>query len=188
MIRALLYKIRYILWGRFSVLQKIALFRPLLELFDKTFNWVAHRTFDKFNIVKIRTLTPGYYDQDTRLLHASFELLIDHLEEESVMFSSTHKGQATRDLILKHLDWEMSLDDPETPEDERSPFQAGAAKVKKELYLWWTEGRPNRIEPWQDVVNGQLKGRDALDIEIEFYEEDNRMLRKLIDVRATMWI
>lgn len=76
-----------------------------------------HRTFKRFNKIEIRTLEPGYYDLEDRLLHGSMQLLVDFVEKQKP---------------FDHIDWES---------DER---HSHAAKEVKALYHWWTVERPAR--------------------------------------------
>ena len=88
--------------------------------------------------------------------------------------------------------------------------QAVAAMKIKELYLWWTETRPNRPDPW--IASGYaalVKLEDADDIfgafvgankneksaaskrmwemEGQYEQEDQEKLIELISIRKSLW-
>ena len=110
---------------------------------------------------------------------------------------------------LRHLDWEMGLRWDEShgtyPEDEHYGEPTGQAKraaVIKEVYLWWTQARPARPDHNQGyhdlyvrAENGEDIPREAFsaeairshEIEQVYDEEDNLMLKKVVDVRLGMW-
>lgn len=80
------------------------------------FIWaIRYRTYKKFHVVKM-DLKPGYYDIDTRLVHANFCLLAEYVEKEKP---------------FEIIDWDS--DDG----------HKNAAKEIKELYKWWKEVYPN---------------------------------------------
>ena len=92
------------------------LLRPSL-LWQDLYWGFMHRTFRRFNKVEIRSLKPGYYDVDHRILHASFQLLADFVEKEKP---------------FDRIDWDH---------DERHRFAASEIKA---LYHWWTVDYPGR--------------------------------------------
>lgn len=167
--------------------------------------WIRHRTVDKYHVVNTG-LKPGYYDTDTRMLHANFSLLVDYVEVECAWMYyictediMTNRGKElftvfrNRELGLKHLDWEITLDDPYTKK------QSESAKEIRDLYLWWTEGRPARPDPWnlipdppdditQPVNKATIKLYDKVTkIENAYEKEDTKMLCRLMKVRGSMW-
>lgn len=101
---------------------------------------VRHRTTHRYHVVNTR-LKPGYYEMNQRLLHASFSLLVDHVEISlaSKNFDCKIKDRALRGL--DYLDWEIN--DPQC-----AGPQADEAKIVKDLYLWWTAERTERLDPW----------------------------------------
>ena len=75
--------------------------------------------------LKIHTLKKGeWYDKDIILLHAAFQLLVDFIEQEKP------------DEIC---DWQYD-------EAHRNAWSEITA-----LYKWWTEERPNRKDPLDEV-------------------------------------
>jgi len=135
--------------------------------------------------LKIHTLDRGkWYDKDEVLLHATFQLLVDFVEQEKPD---------------KVCDWQY---------DE--PHRNAWSEILQ-LYKWWKEERPNRHDPLDDVVKppdeeyatsdeGYMIFPDrekypdyyvALDesfeLEKEWHEEDQRNLHRLIEIRPFLW-
>jgi len=130
---------------------------------------LRHRTTDRYDVVHLRSLKPGYHEPNTRMLYACFELLVEYVEiglsSKNWEWHEQNGPKGWRRFIHKrnkkhsiaagvaHLDWEMT--------DEyillNDPKQAETAELIKRLYLWWTVERPQRIwsyeEPriWDDI-------------------------------------
>jgi hypothetical protein len=83
-----------------------------------------HRTFYRYNIIRIKTLKPGYYDVDHRMLHANFQLLVDYVEREKP---------------FDHIDWD-------TDEESRH-----VASEIRELYDWWKNKYPKRLLAYETI-------------------------------------
>jgi hypothetical protein len=135
--------------------------------------------------LKIHTLDRGqWYDRDTILLHAAFQILADFME-----------GERPGEII----NWESD------------PLHSNAWRELTQLYRWWKEERPNRRNPLDDVPHPPEEEyvftedrqlifpdrekypeyyeamRQSTDLEAEWLEEDQRQLHRLIDVRPFMW-
>lgn len=81
--------------------------------------WIMYRVHPKhhYHIIKPRTLTPGYYDQDTLMVHSVMECLVSYFENES-----------------DRVGWDW--DEP----------HSHAYKEMVEIYHWWTKLYPKRDE------------------------------------------
>ena len=159
---------------------------------------VKCRTAKRYHVVNCG-LKPGYYDDDTRMLHACFSILVDYVEHELPLMNGwfketlrrrfTHWPRRSREEGIKHLEWEKALND--------SPRQSNAAVEKMELYLWWKDVRPLRPNPddeycllYESGVDDGLLRAAALrsgEIEAAQYEEDDRMLQRLVAIRSSLW-
>jgi len=193
------------------------------------------RIFDRYHIIKTG-LKPGYSDCDTRMLHGMFNLLVDFVEVEKawmhVVFDAEERKKrkhpwwslgwtrfkAFRDpqAGLAHLTWEATLDNPTLDEYQRSDQQAVTAREVLELYNWWKEVRPTRLDPmdasgwsnWCDLRSSKHPNRHLLDIEDEteeesqesrrilnectlieksYEDEDEAMLIRLVKIRKGLW-
>jgi hypothetical protein len=212
-------------------------FRSIYKSTTKPFNDLRYairvRVFDRYHVIPTG-LKPGYSDADTRMMHGLFTLLVDLVEVEKawmhVVFDAEARKKykhpwwslgwtrfkAFRDPAagLAHLAWEMTLDDPNLPETERSTHQAVAAREICELYHWWKDVRPNRPDThdasgWTEYCRDreaagkhvldfrkeseedELRCRTALDlsrkIEAEQEQEDDDMLIRLVKIRRSLW-
>lgn len=167
--------------------------------------WILHRTICRYNRIEIPSLSPGYYDKDTQMLHGMFDLLSDYVECE---LASTQLGMNRekykipwymsferythkhgKELGLQWLDWEMNLrmelDENGCPtvgdlQVKHENTQGWCAKEVKELYLWWKEGRDKRENPW----NGK---EYSFEIEEKNNKEDTEMLVRLVKIRGSLW-
>jgi len=175
----------------------------------------------KYHLVDTR-LEPNYYETETRMLHAMFSLLVDHVESEKAQlhYLSLEKGDdrpSPSIAGLAHLDWEITLTHDEYPDPKlkgKATPQAIYAKKIKKLYVWWTETRPNRMDPMDDRLfddesfskdknkdiweimarrtpEQKKKASDAYRkreaIEEAQQMEDTKMMIRLIKVRHSLW-
>jgi hypothetical protein len=105
---------------------------------------------------------------------------------------------------LDYLDWEIQL-------GSESPDQAHAAQELKELYLWWTQARPNRPDPYEvtgwNKWSASQKGlgftsrefdpdtkaqvEQMLDelnrLEMAYLAEDKQQLHRVVDIYRRLW-
>lgn len=146
------------------------------------------RILKNMKYLKIKTLEKGWHDKDEILLHAVFQVLTDFVEQE-------------RPEII--IDWNA---------DER---HKNAWREIKSLYKWWNEIRLARTSPLddEDLITPPLEfkkipGSDLSEmvepdkekyadyyralkkhqeLEIEWYEEDQRNLHRVINIRHFLW-
>lgn len=184
---------------------------PIPRFFKNIRDQIRWRFFEKFHIIDTK-LKPEYYDCDHRMLHGMFALLVDFVEIEKAwmqaVFSESYKKPwypfarfRDRERGIKYLEWEMTL----TEKDE-SPEQAKNAKIIKELYLWWVDVRPVRLDPYElmteDIFPPDRNLFDRIgkttdeqhkiferinELEKENDDEDTEMLVKLIKLRGSLW-
>jgi hypothetical protein len=140
--------------------------------------WIKYRTINRFNVVKIKSLKPGYYDIDLRMLHAMFDLLVEFIEKEEP---------------FERIDWDAT------------PEVSNAAKEIKELYEWWVYVYPHRKSPLDDLDESlippilsdrahldeypayQLALKETIKLENEWDDEDTTNLCRLIMIRGFLW-
>ena len=139
-----------------------------------------HRFHPKHRYFMIDTgLEPGYHDPDIRMLYGCFNLFKDYYE-------NTH-----------------CIND--TNNDKEDIFITGYAEHVKELndlYVWWTEVRPNRKDPDEPACgfcttvenflhnkcehcSKYFEASNKLDQKYE--EEDDEMMIRLMKVRRSIW-
>jgi hypothetical protein len=136
-----------------------------------------HRTLEKYHIVRLR-LEPGYYNQNYRMLHACFTLLVEYIEENP-------EAQETK--------WDA------TPEMDH------AWKEMNELYNWWKSSYLKRREPIMEVPDEECPESLAdldksqmlypvyhealtqtIELEKKWFQEDQDNLRRLVEVHKYM--
>ena len=134
--------------------------------------WILYRTIEKYNVIHIKSLKPGYYDTDTQMLHAVFQLLVDYVEKELAyreywldenkeVVSTWSKWKRFkvwfianvplirklvdfrfRDLGLNAVKFYQEYEDDQFPETVQSWRDYG--NEIHDLYIWWKDKRPNR--------------------------------------------
>jgi hypothetical protein len=137
--------------------------------------------------LKLPGLEKGqWYDRDTILLEAAFQVLVDFIEKEK-------PGEV--------IDWDYDEEHKKVWDEIQS------------LYKWWKEERPARIDPVMDdsleappfefetredgssVWNPEKEKyaefwkacEESSRLEIIWNEEDQKNLHRLIDIRRHMW-
>ena len=167
--------------------------------------YVRNRWIDKTHTIKTG-LKPGqYYEFDTKVLHGLFNELVDYVEVE---LANTMKAYKDRDYKFKngrckqagldHLDWACSLKmgtdfnlDLDDPDYDKPTKQAISSQKIKDLYLWWTEIRPLRLDPldlYDTIEHTKRETLKKIDEISEMYtDEDTSMLIHLISIREDIW-
>lgn len=175
-----------------------------------------------------------YHDPSEILLHANFQVLVDFVEWEVSICDRPkwYKNFRAIPILgyfmptirtpeegLKHLEWETTLvhDEGWGIEKEHADYgkptaQAIAAMEKLELYNWWKNGRPIRIDPMdlsgmtkyyddERIVGRKLFAKktdeenatwkalsdECQRIEKMYEDEDENNLIRLIKIRQTLW-
>jgi len=183
----------------------------------------------------------SWYDLDTRILHALFDEFVNFIEIEKawmmVCFDDDAKSKYAVPVSrtvwwlrwfnewrcpeagIAYLDWESSLInndwcDETHPDYGKPSLQALNAMEQKELYIWWTETRPNRPDPydasgWSDYCSrmdekypnsifhsaktpeeeeeSSIAHSKLSELEALYDKEDEEMLLKLIKIRKSLW-
>jgi len=198
------------------------------DTWAKIHGYIENRWFDKTHALTSNLSRGDWHELDERILHSIFDELVNFVEVDlawmHVVFSDDawekfsayrsfpfrFKRWRNRDAGLAYLDWasKLSVDeslgiDPHSPEYGTMTDQATTSVEIKDLYIWWTEKRPNRpdaseVSGWDDYFAAKDKSsytqdyvRDILmldrDIESKYDEEDNEMLFRLIKIRKSLW-
>ncbi len=200
------YPIRY--WIENTLIPNI--WWPVSRTYDSIISYIRFSFSEKLHLIDTK-LKPDYYDSDTRLLHGMFSLLVDFVEIEKAWmevicnenykrpFWKLNKRLIDREKGLKYLDWEITL-----ITNEHDNIQGENAKIIKELYLWWVDIRPARIDPYDLMDDLPVKGeglfklseknpkRDEIykqinKLEADHFDEDTKMMKKLVSVRGSLW-
>ena len=165
----------------------------------------------RYRFIKKTHYAPSYlpsgkwYDTDVRMLHSMFGLLTDYVEIELAYMNklcesnsyqsngSWYELMRSREDGLKYIEWECA-----NSGDDTTPA------VKRDLYLWWNDVRPQREDPYEVTgyneycdVNGwdnwetdvpQLRYMlNKIRVMEEEYEiEDTEMMLKLVKIRHSL--
>lgn len=174
-------------------------------MIQKLIDAIAFRTTKQYNKIKIRSLEPNYWDKDTLLLHGMMQLVVDFVEVECASCYGFYykESMSLQEKLIYMLPWylrndnwfrsrkrgelylkyQASLNDPNLDEHERTPWQAKSAQEVLDVYLWWKDIRPNRM----DLDDATISIEDFIKIERQYYEEDGMMLKRIVDVRGYLW-
>lgn len=127
--------------------------------------WLKCRFWHRHNVLVIKSLPPTWTDRDTRLLHASFQLLADFIEREE-----PYGIGRTREQLIADYDFSYEGCDPEINADIRKAAEerADTWQEVQALYDWW-------------------KVRSQSDEDDDHYAEDTEMICRLAKVRKCLW-
>lgn len=145
---------------------------PIWQL-RKAIWWVRHRTTDRYDRIYIKSLTPGYYDCDTLMLHGIFELIRRFVEDE-------HGGRKSLDEFSAEL--ESRAETSSNPgEPEALLRQARFQRDVVDLYDWWRTKRPLRQDPLD------VPYRMGRQLEQLYENEDTEMMCRAVRLRTGLW-
>jgi hypothetical protein len=170
--------------------------------------WKLRRYLHRdYRNVKITSLPRGYYDADTRLFYAAFDLLVEFVEVELAWMAlimpeegeevklpwwqtkNAYQKAHAEELAMQYFKW------AEEYVDENDPTQghpkAAAHKELKALYLWWKYERPVRINPtdyyWNNRKSDDQALKKSMSMEESFEAEDTANFIRLVKSRGAMW-
>ncbi len=215
---------------------------PIDKLYSIKY-WINNRYVTQTHAL-VSTLPKGqWYDLDYRIMHCLFDSLVEFVEVEQAQMHVAMDSAARDKFVapfyaygwfkwrtwrsdeagIEYLTWASTLVYNEdmgiekTNECYNQPtHQAKAAIEILELYNWWKNIRPNRIDPmdesgWSDICDEQRENKiDFLDfdydnsnpeykqrktaaldlaneLEAKHEAEDTDMLCRLIKIRSALW-
>lgn len=160
-------------------------------------------------------LKPGcFHELDERILHGLFNELVEFVEFDLAHANAwgenkgrfKFKGGRSPEAGIDHLEWASALKFGKEegfkkgdPEWGKPTPQAKAATVMLQLYRWWKEERPSRLEPmdasgWSSVCEGdasekakKVAFKRLQELEESYDREDEKMLVRLIKIRKSLW-
>lgn len=177
---------------------------PIKWKYEAITQWISYRSYDRYHIVNTG-LKPGYYEIDTLMLHANFNMLKDFVEVEQAMHTYYWSDECKNaswwekhmpfyrtvypfrmpGLGIQHLTWASKLDDPSLPPHERSDSQAKAARETLILYKWWVDTRPARLtDPHVHYDNQGLGSLGCFDDDFDTNAADYKAHRAAMDNTA----
>jgi len=195
--------------------------------------YFINRYVDQIHVLRTGFKPGEYHEVEERMLYGMFETLVDFVEGQKchmeICFNTDSPNKPwiykfksffrwtrirNRELGVKYLQWEMTLDDPNLPETERCSPQAVAAREVYALYTWWKDIRPLRPDPyrasgfdkfsemltskygqglWHSAKTPEEKKQqhDIFEltnkIEQQYQDEDQEMLIRLVKIRQSLW-
>ena len=110
--------------------------RPLTS----TLAVIWHTFMQPSNILKIETLTDGWRDKDSLLLHACFQILKDFVVQENLLSTFNNSKTDERHLealneIVELCNWWQSYREPDVP-DEKS-FKLETQMLTRLINVRW---------------------------------------------------
>lgn len=132
-----------------------------MRVLSKLIDYVAYRTTKRFHVLKMYSLTPGYWDKDEILLHAVMQLVVDFVEIECAFMELDAPFTFKQKLYLKYLPWFLRSDNLIRNRDaglrhlnhladfynDKLAGSTIAPLVIRDVYLWWKDIRPLRPTP-----------------------------------------
>jgi hypothetical protein len=187
--------------------------RKIKNLFSDIQHWFLHRLIPRhrYNVVYLRDLKPGYYEPEDRLFHSMMQILCDFVEVELPWLSRACDPDRTpkpakrdREAGLRYLDWEIGLKydedsgtHPDDPHYGQPTGQAKAAIEIQQIYLWYRDVYQKRLECGEESGLYACKKHEGPEwetvckryheLEEDRRDEDAAYMKRLIDVRRSMW-
>lgn len=150
--------------------------------------WFKYRIQPRHKYHIVRTgLPPGYYDEDTRILHACMTALCEYVEQGCDGEAELEKFNA-------------DLRDPSSHVHGTEELNLEQAKQQEEalaIYRWWKYQKPadekrqdDALTEWHDNRDkpGTQERWEAMnEIEAKVAADEQAMLHRLIEIRPTLW-
>jgi hypothetical protein len=158
--------------------------------------YIRNRFITQTHVLKTDLKKGEWYDLDTRILHSLFNELVEFVEIELAHLSKWNKNKKYKfkkgrcvEAAYDYFEWAVDLKFDEEYGGELTPQAENALKIQ-ELYEWWKNERPNRVDPF-DVFTKKTHGKKYYhkihNIEKEYEKEDTQKLIKLIKIRSHLW-
>ncbi len=180
---------------------------------ERAIEWVRYRTIRRYHVVNTG-MEPGYADVTERMLHVNFNMLKDFIEKEKGSMWQYHEASSKYDKQpgVSHLIWEIGLDADNSINNQ----QSANALEQYELYNWWTNIRPFRVDSFEtpehnaywklrndiygsdcffceDKDTPELKKAQKATYELsgtldkQYSKEDEDNLIRLMKIRQSLW-
>ena len=184
---------------------------PITHRIQRVQEWVRYRTTRRYHIVSTG-MKPGYSDVTERMLHVNFNMLKDFVEIEKARMWDWGEQPKMEQPGVSHLIWEIGLD----ADNKFHNQQSANAREQYELYDWWTNIRPLRVDSFEtpehkaywklrndiygsgcffcaDKDTPELKKAQKAAYELsdtldkQYSEEDEKNLIRLMKIRQSLW-
>ena len=156
------------------------------------YNWLRYRIWDRYHVVKMRYLKPGYHDATEILIHAMFQVLCDFIEQERpdeiVNWDSDEPHRNARKEMQVLYDWWKARQtrnelDPihqpnvKFPSMKFSPIE-GRDDVSK---MDFVHESPEAQAIWEKACDDSGIWEEKCD------KEDEEMMIRLSKIRGFLW-
>ena len=202
------YPIRYFLTNEFEAM----FVWPITMRVQRVQEWVRYRTTRRYHIVSTG-MKPGYSDVTEKMLHVNFNMLKDFVEiEKAHMWDWSGEQPKMEQPGVSHLIWEIGLDADNSINNQ----QSANALEQYELYNWWTNIRPFRVDSFETPehnaywkLRNDIYGSDCFfckdkdtpelkkaqkiankltdKLEKQYSKEDEDNLIRLMKIRQSLW-
>jgi len=198
--------------------------RTIVSPFVNLKKFFYNRFVEIHHIIKM-DLKPGWHEYDEKMLYANFQILVDYVELDCAshavdsttpsFWNRIFKGRnawRSRELGLKYLAPHSLEEDPTCADEITKNNQV--RKELMDLYIWWKDVRPNRVDPYESLrwkaVHGSHEGENIWDwmepgdieakaklrqaaqeswnLEEAYRREDQERLEKLVKLREWLWL
>jgi hypothetical protein len=166
--------------------------------------YIRNRFITQTHVLKSDLKKGEWYDLDTRILHSLFNELVEFVEIELAHLSKWNRDKRYKfkkgrcvEAAYDYFEWATNLKFDETyginPDasnyGELTPQAENALKIQ-ELYEWWKNERPNRVDPFELFSknnHGKKYYHKINNIQKEYEDEDTQKLMELIEIRSHLW-
>lgn len=147
----------------------------IFEILNNAWHCFRRCFFDRYDMVKAKSLSRlEYYDKDIQMLHICFQILVNFVEVEMEPWDAYDDDHEI--MILYHW-WKGYLQEKEPLELYDGPHPIG-------FYVSPMSERfecPEDQELWEKVMEEQMEWENNR------YKKEQEMLKRLIEIRPTLW-
>ncbi len=168
--------------------------------------WLRCAVWNRYNVVRIKTLPPTWTDADERLLHANFAILCEVIELEEIFEHTSAEGDpkevdswawALAEMKDLYDWWKIVRPERELEHDKRLMAWHALYTRDRDSYSqknpgWRTTDNPKvqRLSPPASFESDETRAAWALSDEHSDEvrgDDDDAMLCRLIKVRRYLW-
>ncbi|MGZ8924341.1 MAG: hypothetical protein ACXW2E_00525 [Nitrososphaeraceae archaeon] len=169
------------------------------DVYKETRRYIRNRFILQTHLIDTKLEKGNWYITYNRILYGMFESLVDYVEiDQAFMYLKFElckpypnwRKVPSRELGMARLKWESSL----LIDDVYFSRQAMVAREVIELYTWWKDIRPNRVNKFFDVDTTNFSphqfkqlSMDEQKQEDEWDKEDLEMATRLLKIRTDLW-
>jgi len=165
------------------------------------YNWIRYRTWNRYHVLKMRYLKPGWHDEDELLIHSMFEVLSQFVDGEN----EYHIVDWSSDPLQEHAWEEMNIlyewwkqrqkcdyNNPLFKSDVKAPSikkgkptgkYINPITKKEEQYfkMEFSHQSPEEAKIWNKACE------DSWIFEEKCDKEDEEMMIRLIKIKQYLW-